>query len=122
MKIEVLIQGDPDVKPITRMFHYDESILIEHAQLIKKHLSNNRPLNINETLGLFVVYIINCINEGKSVSEIQKHMSELVSSHQVMIGVPESLRQLTFKIINHAETKLLLITEPIPIRQYFLIN
>jgi len=41
MKIEVLIQGDPDVKPFTKIFYYkksDETIFFESTQLIKKRL------------------------------------------------------------------------------------
>ena len=55
-------------------------------------------LNINETLGLFFAYITTSINEGKKISEIQKHIPELLSPYQVMIGVPESLRKLNFTI------------------------
>jgi len=124
MKIEVLIQGDPDVKPFTKIFHYkksDETIFFESTQLIKKRLLNNMRLNINETLGLFVSYIITSLNEHKTVKEIQKHIPELLLPHQVMIGVPESLRELTFTITtNDMDSKKMSITTPIPIDDYFL--
>ena len=74
MKIEVLVQGDPDIKPFTKIYHYekyDELIFFESTQLIKKHLLNNMRLNINETLGLFVAYVINSLNEHKTISEIK---------------------------------------------------
>jgi len=126
MKIEVLIQGDPDIKPLTKIFHYkksDESIFFESTKLIKKHLLNNMRLNINETLGLFVAYVITSLNEHKTISEIQKHIPELLSPDQVMIGVPESLRKLTFTITtNDTDKKLMSITTPIRIDQYFLMN
>jgi len=124
MKIEVLIQGDPDVKPFTKIFHYkksDETIFFESTQLIKKRLLNNMRLNINETLRLFVSHIITSINEHKTVKEIQKHIPELLLPHQVMIGVPESLRELTFTITtNDMDSKKMSITTPIPIDEYFL--
>jgi len=126
MKIEVLIQGDPDIKPLTKIFHYekfDESIFFESTKLIKKHLLNNMRLNINETLGLFVAYVITSLNEHKTISEIQKHIPELLSPDQVMIGVPESLRKLTFTITtNDTDKKRMSITTPIRIDQYFLMN
>jgi len=126
MKIEVLIQGDPDIKPLTKIFHYeksDESIFFESTKLIKKHLLNNMRLNINETLGLFVAYVITSLNERKTISEIQKHIPELLSPEQVMIGVPESLRKLTFTITtNDTDKKRMSITTPIRIDQYFLMN
>ncbi len=126
MKIEVLVQGDPDIKPFSRKFQYeksDEPIFFESTQLIKKHLLNNMRLNINETLGLFVAYIITSLNEHKSISEIQKHIPDMLLPHQVMIGVPESLRKLTFTITtNDTDNELMTITTPIRIDQYFLMN
>lgn len=124
MKIEVLIQGDPDIKPYTETFGYeksDESILLESTQLIKNRLSNNMQLNINETLKLFVAYIITSLNERKTIIEIQKHMPNLLLPNQVMIGVPESIRKLTFTIItNDGGSEQMSIMTPIRIDQYFL--
>jgi len=126
MKTEVLVQGDPDIKPYTKIYHYeksDETIFFESTQLIKKHLLNNMRLNINETLGLFVAYVITSLNERKTIGEIQKHIPEMLLPNQVMIGVPESLRKLTFTItMNDTDSKQMSITAPIRIDQYFLMN
>ncbi len=123
MKIEVLVQGDPDIKPFTKLFHYeksDELIFLESTKLIKKHLLNNMRLNINETLGLFFAYITTSLNEGKKISEIQNHIPELLLPHQVMIGVPESLRKLNFTITTQdTGSEIMSITTPIHISQYF---
>ncbi len=124
MKIEVLVQGDPDIKPITKIFHYeksDELIFFESTQLIKKRLLNNMRLNINEVLGLFVAFVITSLNERKTIKEIQKHIPNMLLPHQVMIGVPESLRKLTFTITtDEIENELMSIITPIRIDQYFL--
>ncbi len=124
MKIEVLVQGDSDVKPYTKTYHYDKSdelIFIESTKLIKKHLSNNMRLNINETLGLFIAYIITSLNECKTLLEIQEHIPKLLLPHQVMIGVPESMRKLTFTLTtNDIGTKQMSIVTPILIDQHFL--
>ncbi len=126
MKIEVLVQGDPDIKPFTKKYSYvksDELIFFESTQLIKKHLLNNMRLNINETLGLFVAYVITSLNEHKTISEIQKHIPDMLLPHQVMIGVPESVRKLTFTITtNETGSERMSITTPIRIDQYFLMN
>ena len=126
MKIEVLVQGDPDIKPYTKIFHYeksDELIFFESTQLIKKHLLSNMRLNVNQTLGLFVAYVITSLNEHKTISEIQKPSPDMLLPHQVMIGVPESLRKLTFTITtNNSESERMSITAPIRIDQYFLMN
>ena len=124
MKIEVLVQGDPDIKPITKIFHYeksDELIFYESTQLIKKHLLNNMRLNINEALRWFVAYVITSINEHKTISEIQKQIPNMLLPHQVMIGVPESFRKLTFTITtDEIKNEPMSITTPIRIDQYFL--
>ena len=126
MKIEVLVQGDPDIKPFTKLFDYktsDELIFLESTKLIKKHLSNNMRLNINETLGLFVAYVITSLNEHKTIKEIQKQIPKILLPHQVMIGVPEGLRKLTFTITtNGNNSEQMSITTPIRIDQYFLMN
>ena len=124
MKIEVLIQGDPDIKPITKIFYYeksDELIFFESTQLTKNRLLNNMRLNINEALGLFVAYVITSLNEHKTIKEIQKQIPKLLLPHQVMIGVPEGLRKLTFTITtNGNNSEQISITTPIHIDQYFL--
>jgi len=124
MKIEVSVQGDPDIKPFSKIFHYeksDELIFFESTQLIKNHLSNNMRLNINETLGLFIAYIITSLNEHKTIKEIQKHIPDMLAPHQVMIGVPESLRKLTFTITTKdIDKEQMVITTPIRIVQYSL--
>jgi len=124
MKIEVLVQGDPDIKPYTETFGYeksDESVFFESTQLIKNRLSNNIQLNINETLKIFAAYIITSLNERKTIIEIQKHMPNLLLPNQVMIGVPESMRKLTFTITtNDTESEQLSITAPVRVDQYFL--
>ena len=124
MKIEVSIQGDPDIKPITKIFYYeksDELIFFESTQLTKNRLLNNMRLNINEEIGLFVAHIITSLNEHKTIKEIQKQIPKILLPHQVMIGVPEGLRKLTFTITtNGNNSEQISITTPIRIDQYFL--
>lgn len=123
MKIEVLVEGDPDIKPLTKIFHYKESdnqIFLESTKLIKNRLENGMRLNVNETLWLYVAFIISSINEEKPINEVTKHIRGLLSPNQVMIGVPESLRRLTFTILlNENQSELISISTPISINQYF---
>ena len=104
MKIKVSVQGDPDTKPFIKVFHHDasdESIFLASAQQIKDSLLNNMRLNISQVLELFVAYVILSLNEGKTIDEIQSHIPKILLPHQVMIGVPESLRQIVFTIITN---------------------
>ena len=123
MKIEVLIEGDPDVRPLTKIFHHkksDELIFFESIKSIKNRLENRMRLNVNETLWMFVAYIITSLKGGKKINEITKHIRDLLTPNQVMIGVPESLRRLTFTIsTDDDKNELISITTPISINRYF---
>lgn len=144
MEVKVSVQGDPDTESFIRVFHYDasdESIFLASAQQIKDRLLNNMRLNIDQVLELFVAYVILSLNEGKTVDEIQNHIPKILLPHQVMIGVPESLRELAFTIItNDADddgdaadgnnndvhhndhVKTILVTTPIHINEYPFIQ
>jgi urease gamma subunit len=78
-------------------------------------------ININETLTIYLNYIIDQLRLRKKSSVITSNLSKLLSPNQVMIGVPESLRKIHFNISSedkkHLEIK---ITEPITTTSYIL--
>ncbi|MGI9567944.1 MAG: urease subunit gamma [Nitrosopumilus sp.] len=126
MNILVLVQGDPDTKPSMKTFDYkksDEFIFYESVQQIKKQLLNNRQLNFDEAIGLFVAYIATSLDEGKTVHEIKKYLPKLLQSNQVLIGVPESLQKITFTItVGDLCNETMSVLTPIPITNYFFRN
>jgi urease gamma subunit len=78
-------------------------------------------ININETLYIYVNYIINQLRLHKKKSEIITSVSKLLTSNQVMIGVPESLRKVNFNINTEDKQKLdITVTEPISTTGYIL--
>lgn len=78
-------------------------------------------ININETLNIYLNYIINQLRLHKKNSEIKSNLSKLLSPDQVMIGVPESLRKINFKISAENKQELnMTITEPILTTSYIL--
>ncbi len=78
-------------------------------------------ININETLNIYLNYIINQLRLHKKSNEIISNLSKLLSPDQVMIGVPESLRKIIFKINAEKKQKLnITITEPISTTSYIL--
>lgn len=78
-------------------------------------------ININEALYIYLNYIINQLRLHKKKSEIITNVSKLLTSNQVMIGVPESLRKVKFNINTENKQKLdITITEPIPTTGYIL--
>ena len=78
-------------------------------------------ININETLYIYLNYIINQLRLHKKKSEIITNVSKLLTSNQVMIGVPESLRKVNFNIKTESKQKLdITVTEPISTTGYIL--
>jgi len=101
MKIAILIEGESDIKPFTKVFHYsqeNEFIFFDSIEVIKNKISRNLKLNINETLALFAASVCILLREEKTVTEIQEIISGLLLPHQVLIGVPELMRKLTFYV------------------------
>jgi urease gamma subunit len=78
-------------------------------------------ININETLNIYIDYIVNQLRLHKKSTEIRANISKLLSPDQVMIGVAESLRKINFNISIENKQKLNLeITEPILTTSYVL--
>jgi len=78
-------------------------------------------ININEALYIYLNYIINQLRLHKKKSEIITNLSKLLTSNQVMIGVPESLREVNFNINTERKQKLdITVTEPISTTGYIL--
>ena len=78
-------------------------------------------ININETLDIYLNYIIEQLRLHKKTSEIITNVSKHLTSNQVMIGVPESLRKVNFNIKTENKQKLdITVTEPISTTGYIL--
>ena len=125
MLINVVIQGEPDTKPLVKTFQYptksDEGIFFESAKLVEERISKNLRININETITIFVAYIVTELRAGKTITEIQKHASEILSPEKVLIGVPESLRKLTFTVsLDDIPKQVVTLSAPIPIFTYLM--
>jgi urease subunit gamma len=78
-------------------------------------------ININEALYIYLNYIMNQLRLHKKKGEIITNVSKLLTSNQVMIGVPESLRKVNFNINTGNKQKLdITVTEPISTTRYIL--
>ena len=79
-------------------------------------------INIHETLYIYLKYVIDQLRSNRNNrSEIKKNIPRLLTSDQVMIGVPESLRKIVFNIkLERTQRLRLTIMEPIPTTSYVL--
>ena len=78
-------------------------------------------INIKKALYIYFNYLFNKLRLTKKKSEIITNLSKLLTPNQVMIGVPESLRKVSFNINNGSKQKLdITVTEPISTTDYIL--
>jgi urease gamma subunit len=123
--VTVTVQGEPDTTPFTRIYQFDNKtdyiILSNSIKTINNKLSRKMKININETLYIYLNYIIDQLRLHKKRNEIIKNASKLLTPDQVMIGVPESLRKINFNIKLESTQRLrVTIKEPISTTSYVL--
>lgn len=123
--IKITVKGEPDVSPFTRIFQYstktDEEIFINSEIMIKDRLSRNLKININEAITVYSAFIVSELRGGKSIKQIQKNASFLLGPEQVMIGVPESMRKISFEVtLDDDSMKPIVLNTPIRILDYIL--
>lgn len=121
----VTVQGEPDTTPFTRIYQFynkaDYIILSNSIKTINNKLSRKMKININETLYIYLKYVIDQLRSHKKRNEIIKNASKLLTPDQVMIGVPESLRRINFSIKLESTQRLrITIKEPISTTSYVL--
>jgi len=124
IKIKAIIKGEEDIPLISKLFEYDtnsEKIFFNGLKIVQTRLSQNLKININETLMLFCGLITQQLRKGKSNSEIADSLSKMLTPDKVMIGVPESIRMISFKInIDDIPPKIISLVKPISITDYIL--
>jgi urease gamma subunit len=123
--VTVTVQGEPDTAPFTRIYQFynktDYIILSNSIKTINNKLSRKMKININETLYIYLNYIIKQLRSHKRRNEILNNASKLLTPEQVMIGVPESLRKINFNIKLKSTQRLrITIKEPISTTNYVL--
>ena len=125
MDVVVTVQGEPDTTPFTRIYQFsnktDYVILSNSIKSIDNKLSRRLKININETLYVYLKYIIDQLRRHKKRNEIIKNAPKLLKPDQVMIGVPESLRKIKFNIKLESTQRLrITLKEPILTSNYVL--
>jgi urease gamma subunit len=126
INVKAKIEGEPDVGPFIRVFEYrdksDDLIFYSMVERIKEKLARNLKININESLLFYCAYVVSELRAHKSIDSIEKNASRILSTDKVMIGVPETLRKITFEAIvdNMPKKQIITFDEPIPTSSYIL--
>jgi urease gamma subunit len=123
--IKVLVRGEIDTPPFVRLLQYpdkeEESIFFNTVTSIKEKIGRGLKINANETLAIFCAYVIEQIRDNKSQEEIENVAQGVISSDQVMIGVPETLREMSFDVIvDDFPEQRIKILEPMKINNYMM--
>lgn len=101
INVKAIIRGEPDVPVHTQYFEYldksDEQIFFNSEGIIKRKLALKLQINVNEALMIYCAQIVREIREHKAIGNIEKNASSILSVNDVMIGVLETLREITFE-------------------------
>ena len=120
INVRAIVKGEPDTFPFTMDFQYpsssDERIFYESVQIIKEKSKGKLKLNVNESLVLFCAYIVSSLRENRSTQTIEDRGSKILSADEVMIGVPETLRRITFDaLVDNLPRMKIILDQPIPL-------
>jgi urease subunit gamma len=121
--IKAQVKGEPDVPPFTRIFEYrsksDEQIFFDSIELIKEKLAKNLKINTNESLVLYCGYLVDQMRARISTDIIENNSRKILLPDKVMIGVPETIRIISFEVIlDNFPKKKISFHEPIPTTRY----
>ena len=123
--IKATVKGESDTAPFTRIFLYadksDELVFYNKVEVIKEKLDKNFRININESLVIYCAYVVSELRARKTISIIERNAQKILHPRKVMIGVPESLRKITFETrIDKLPKRRITLKEPITTSNYIL--
>jgi urease gamma subunit len=102
ISIKTISIGEPDITPMINTFNFrdetDKIIFYNTTNIINEKIANGLKININETLLFFCEYVLKGVRLGLPITEIQAKSHEILSPENVMIGVPEMMKKIIFKI------------------------
>jgi len=120
-----VVIGESDLS-FSKLFEFkneDDVIFHNVIELVKDKLSKNLKLNVNEALLVYCADIVSEIRSNKSESEIVNNSSKILTQDNVLIGVPETLREIIFNItLDNFPRKIIRYIEPIPTANYIMVN
>ncbi|MFL6410484.1 MAG: urease subunit gamma [Nitrososphaeraceae archaeon] len=126
--VKAVIKGEDDIPPFIRLFEYpdksDESIFFNAIKMINEKLARNLKINVNECLMIYCAYVIEQLHTDNSIKSIEENATKVLSVNQVMIGVPETLKKISFGVkfdeTNNVQKQIVNINESLPTHKYIL--
>jgi urease gamma subunit len=123
--VRVTVIGEEDTPSFSQVFEYSnecfDTIFSPTVDKIKEKLKQGLRINLYECLALYCDYMVSRLRTKKGTSTIEQEIRTLLSHHDVMTGVPETLRKVVFQIeLNKGKKEIITIIEPIRIPHYVL--
>ena len=91
----------------------DKLLIYVAAQVARDRKKRGLKLNVPEATALITAELLEMAREGKSVAEIMKAGREILSSKDVLDGVPEMISMIQVEPTFRDGSKLVTIHEPI---------
>ena len=122
---EVKLLDELNCHFFSHVFNYDdkkdETIFFNLIKTIQTKISLNLKINIYETLAIYCSFIVNEIRAKTCMDEIPQIAKRLLLPKNVMIGVPEMLKNTLFNIeVDYRSRQQIVLKEPIKIDQYVM--
>lgn len=115
--IRATVKGESDAPPFTRIFQYsdqtDELILRHSVEMVREKLQRNIRLNVNEALLLYAGIVADNIRAKRSAKNMERDVRRALAANQVLIGVPETMRNITFDALVDGRHEWIVLKEPI---------
>lgn len=109
--------------PLTRQYDIadgnDEEMLAVAADSIQNMIAGNRRININDVMLLYGACAYSSAaagRQGSRTAAIEEGLPDMLSDHQVMIGVPEMIKRLEISITDRAGGDAVNVAMQDPIR------
>ena len=123
--IQITIKGENVQNSSFKKYYYphesDEEIFFNSVQLVVARVEKKLKLNLNEVLTIFLDFLVREHRKKRDIDEIKENLSKLLTHDQVLIGVPELVKNIEFSGIIDTNPKLtVVLDEPILIPEYVI--
>ena len=123
--IQVSLHGQNSSPPLTRSYYFrhesDEKNFLNSVQLVMERIQKKIKINLNEVLIIFLDFLVREYRKKSGIDEIKDNLSKLLTHDQVLIGVPELVKNIEFSGIIDTNPKLtVVLNEPILIPEYVI--
>ena len=123
--VQITIKGENTQNSFYKKYYYpnesDEEIFFNSVQLVIARIEKKLKINLNEVLTIFLDFLVREHRKKRDIDEIKENLSKLLTHDQVLIGVPELVKNIEFSGIIDTNPKLtVVLDEPILIPEYVI--